>query len=124
MDLLSTPVSSELSATKSDITSSTHELPTMDQQLAKIQYIEPDTSVDPWDCDYVALPRPLTVTNERLPIHDLRSENFTSSSHYSLANTAITAVKHNSILHDTPYSKKSFLDEHIVSEVYIPELKV
>lgn len=92
-----------------------------DQQLGRITFIEPDTSCDPWDCDYVAIPRPLTLTYHELPLHDLRPEIFSSSSPYGLNRSGFAAVKHRSALHSAPYSKESFLDEDIVKQVYIPE---
>lgn len=110
-----------MSTTTLTITSPPPTSLTIGQQLGRVQFIEPDTSVDPWDCDYVAIPRPLTLTYEDLPLNDLRPEIFSSSSPYGLNKSGFTAVKHHSAFHTVPYSKDSFLDEKLVEEVYMPE---
>ena len=109
-----------MSATTVTVTSPPAPLST-DQQLGEITFIEPDTSCDPWDCDYVAIPRPLTLTREVLSLHDLRPEVFNPSGPYGLDKSGFTAVKHQSALHSAPYSRDSFLDEKVVTDIYIPE---
>lgn len=110
-----------MSTTTLTVTSPPQTSLSTDEQLAQITFIEPDTSCDPWDCDYVAIPRPLTLTHEELPLHDLRPEVFNPSGPYGLNKSGFTAVKHRSALHTAPYSRDSFLDEKLVTEVYIPE---
>ncbi|KAF8854989.1 hypothetical protein BDZ45DRAFT_676606 [Acephala macrosclerotiorum] len=68
------------------------------RQLARMQYIEPETSVDPWDCHYFAIPKARGVIHAIQPLIDLRPEIFTPSNPYSLATHAFTAVKHQSKL--------------------------
>ena len=110
-----------MSATTLTVTSPAPATLSTDQGTGRIQYIEPDTSIDPFDCDYLAIPRPLTLIHEDLPLHNLRPEIFSNPSPYGLDKTGFTAVKHNSVFHSAPYSKESFLNEKLVEEVYIPE---
>jgi hypothetical protein len=85
-------------------------------QLARVKFVEPDTSKDPWDCGYVASPEPKEVINEVLPLHDLRPEIFSPSSPYTLRTHGFTAIKHKSVLH-------SFDNAEDVKNIYLPEVK-
>jgi hypothetical protein len=51
-------------------------------RLARLKFIEPDTSKGPWGCGYVASPDPKEVINGILLLHDLRPEIFSPSSPY------------------------------------------
>ncbi|KUJ22860.1 uncharacterized protein LY89DRAFT_777884 [Mollisia scopiformis] len=68
------------------------------RQLARIQYIEPEVSVDPWDCNYFAIPKAKETIHSIQPLNDLRPEVFSSNNLYKLATHAFTAVKHQSKL--------------------------
>ncbi|KAG4432163.1 hypothetical protein IFR05_012355 [Cadophora sp. M221] len=44
--------------------------------LARVQYIEPETSLDPWKCNYFSLPIAKEVIHVFQPLNDLRPEIF------------------------------------------------
>ena len=95
---------------------------TTEHQLGRIQYIDPETSVDPWDCDYFAIPRARSVTQHIHSLHDVGPEIFQDPSPYSLETHAFTAVKQKSVLHSPPHTKESFLSTETVEGVYLPEV--
>ncbi|KAG4419054.1 hypothetical protein IFR04_007830 [Cadophora malorum] len=66
--------------------------------LARVQYVEPDTTVDPWDCNYCGIPRAKEVIHFNQPLNDLRPSIFTPSNHYQLSTHGFTALKHKSAL--------------------------
>jgi hypothetical protein len=105
------------------VTATEAEISVNEQQYGRIQYLLPDTSVDPWQCGYYAFPRPLEYAHETLPLHDIRPEMSSLSSPYTLEKKGFTAVKHQSELHTSPYGKDSFFDEELVRSVYVTEVE-
>ena len=69
-----------MSTTTLTVTSPPSATLSIDQDIGRIQFIEPDTSIDPFDCDYLAIPRPLTLIYEDLPLHNLRPGIFSNPS--------------------------------------------
>jgi GA4 desaturase len=100
----------------------TPEVPTQ----ATFTCIDPDKSVDPWDCEgYFAIPRPKTLDRPILPLYNLRetSNIFTLSSQITIANNGFTAVKHASRLHSAPYTEASFRAKENLEDIYAPEVQ-
>ena len=91
-------------------------------QLGRIQYIDPDTSLDPWDCHYYGIPRAKTVYQYVHELHDLRPEIFQAASPYSLETHAFTAVKHKSKLDSPPHTRDNFMVTENLENVYLPEV--
>lgn len=102
------------------------EEPTRFPTQATFTFIDPDKSVDPWECEgYFAIPRPKTLYRTILPLHDLRetSNIFTSSSQITIAKNGFTAVKHASRLHSAPYTPASFRAKENLEDIYVPEVQ-
>ncbi len=88
--------------------------------LARVQYIEPETSVDPWDCNYFAIPKAKEVIHALQPLNDLRPKVFSASNPYKLSTHAFTAVKHQSKL---DIAGGDGYDKDKAFTVLIPEIK-
>ncbi|PMD34230.1 hypothetical protein L207DRAFT_588828 [Hyaloscypha variabilis F] len=92
-------------------------------QLGEIQYVEPDTSHNPWNSTYMAAPLPKTVTQAIHPLHELQPSIFRSPSPYTLSTHAFTAIKHTSIMHSAHFTLSSFYEPSILVNHYIPEVE-
>ncbi|KAE8441333.1 hypothetical protein EG329_005482 [Mollisiaceae sp. DMI_Dod_QoI] len=90
------------------------------RQLARIQYLEPETSVDPWDCNYFAIPKAKDIIHSIQPLKDLRPEIFSPSNPYKLSTHAFTAVKHQSKL---DIAGGEAYDKDKAFDILIPEVK-
>lgn len=90
------------------------------QQLARIQYVEPETSVDPWDCGYFAVPKAKEVIHTIQPLTDLRPSIFLPSNPYKLSTHAFTGIKHQSKLN---FAAGDGYDSELTQTVLIPEIK-
>jgi hypothetical protein len=88
-----------------------------DHQLAKFQYSEPDTSRDPWDCDFFAAPIPKSISTKELVLHDIRSEKVEPR----LETHGFQVIRHKSTLFGAEYSPEHFRDEN-VEKIYLPEV--
>lgn len=88
--------------------------------LARVQYIEPETSVDPWDCNYFAIPKAKEVIHALQPLTDLRPDVFSANNPYKLSTYAFTAVKHQSKL---DIAGGECYDKEKAFGVLIPEIK-
>ncbi|KAE9378823.1 hypothetical protein N431DRAFT_327769 [Stipitochalara longipes BDJ] len=95
---------------------------TTEHQLGRCVYMEPDTSADPWASDYYVPAPPKSVLAHDNVLHDIRPKIFQDPSPFSLETHAFAVVKHKSILHSPPYSKKSFFSEETITDVYTPEV--
>ncbi|KAL2001275.1 hypothetical protein VTN02DRAFT_1964 [Thermoascus thermophilus] len=89
---------------------------------ARIKYVEPDVTANPWQCDFYALPPPKAIVQAEVVLHDLRPEIFTESSPYRLETHGFTAVKHQSALLAPPYTAESFMDATLFRSIYLPEV--
>ncbi|KAL1961550.1 hypothetical protein VTN77DRAFT_1612 [Rasamsonia byssochlamydoides] len=92
------------------------------RQFARVKYVEPDVSADPWKCDFYALPPPKSIVHAEVTLHDLRPEIFTESSPYKLETHGFTAVKHQSALLAPPYTVESRKDARLFESIYLPEV--
>lgn len=88
--------------------------------LARIQYIEPESSVDPWKCNYFGIPIAKEVIHFNQPLTDLRPSIFTPSNPYTLSTHAFTAIKHTSAL---DIAGGEAYDREKAYDVLIPEIK-
>ncbi|KAH6718152.1 hypothetical protein BKA61DRAFT_716837 [Leptodontidium sp. MPI-SDFR-AT-0119] len=88
--------------------------------LARVQYIEPETSLDPWKCNYFGLPVAKEVIHAIQPLTDLRPEIFSPENPYTLSTHAFTALKHKSAL---DIAGGEAYDRIKAYDVLIPEIK-
>lgn len=90
--------------------------------LARFRFIDPDTSLDPWKCDYFAIARPKNLKLEILPLHDIRSIAEDGEDIPRLSTHGFEAVRHESSLFRPPYNRDSFNDPTLLEDVYLPEI--
>jgi hypothetical protein len=89
----------------------------IERQLAKFEFTEPDTSRDPWDCDFFAAPTPKSISTKDLVLHDLRSGKVEPR----LEKHGFQVIHHKSALLGAEYSPESFQDDN-VENIYLPEV--
>ena len=90
------------------------------RRLARIQYIEPETDTDPWDCKYFAISKAKEVIHAVQPLTDLRSQVFTPLNPYKLSTHAFTALKHRSALN---FAAGDGYNKDVAETILIPEIK-
>lgn len=95
--------------------------PDMKLESGTFTFIDPDTSTDPWECDYFANPTPKEIIHQRVPLHNLRADPhlFTPESSFSLTTNGFTVVKHVS----TIQSLTDFKNPENLEGTYFPEIK-
>lgn len=90
------------------------------RRLARVQYIEPETGADPWDCDYFAVPKAKEVIHAIQPLTDLRPLIFLPTNPYNLSNYAFTGLKHQSRLN---FAAGDGYNTELAEKTLIPEIK-
>ena len=90
--------------------------------LARFRFIDPDTSIDPWKCDYFAVARPKNLKSEILPLQNILSAAEEGQETPRLSTHCFEAVKHDSTLFRSPYNRNSFNDSTLLENVYFPEV--